>query len=96
MANLPNVVILGDYEHALRRYSDWSKVDQLCRIQMYDDPLSNESLYEAIKDADIVILVRDRIPFDAALIARLPKLKLLMFTGKRNSTLDVAALKARN
>ncbi len=96
MANLPNVVILGDYEHALRRHSDWSKVDQLCRIQMFDDPLSNESLYEAVKDADIVILVRDRIPFDAALIARLPKLKLLMFTGKRNSTLDVAALKARN
>lgn len=96
MANLPNVVILGDYEHALRHYSDWSKVDQLCHIQMYDDPLSNESLYEAIKDADIVILVRDRIPFDAALVARLPKLKLLMFTGKRNSTLDVAALKARN
>lgn len=96
MANLPNVVILADYEHALRRYSDWSKVDQLCQIQMYHHPLEGEPLYEAVKDADIVILVRDRTPFDEALIARLPKLKLLMFTGKRNSTLDIAALKTRN
>lgn len=95
MANLPNVVILGDYENALRRYSDWSKVDQLCKLQLFQDPLEGETLYQSVKDADIVILVRDRTPFDAALIARLPKLKLLMFTGKRNSTLDIAALKAR-
>lgn len=95
MANLPNVVILGDYEHALRRYSNWSKVDQLCNLQIYQDPLEGESLFQSVKDADVVILVRDRTPFDAKLIGRLPKLKLLMFTGKRNSTLDVAALKAR-
>lgn len=96
MANLPNVVILGDYEHALRRYSDWSKVNQLCHISIHHEPLSDNALYEALKDAEIVILVRDRTPFNEALINRLPKLKLLMFTGKRNATLDVAALKASN
>ncbi len=95
MANLPNVVILGDYEHALRRYSDWSKVDQLCKLQIYQEPLQGEPLYQAVKDAQVIVLVRDRTPFDAALIARLPKLRLLMFTGKRNGTLDIAALKAR-
>lgn len=95
MANLPNVVILGDYEHALRRYSNWSQVDQLCKLQIYQEPLQGEPLYQAVKDAQVIVLVRDRTPFDAALIARLPKLKLLMFTGKRNGTLDVAALKAK-
>lgn len=95
MANLPNVVILGDYERALRRYSDWSKVDQLCKLQIYQEPLQGEPLYQAVKDAQVIVLVRDRTPFDAALIARLPKLQLLMFTGKRNGTLDIAALKAR-
>jgi len=96
MANLPNVVILGDYEQALRRFSNWDRVDQGCHITTYHEPLLGEALYEAVKDADVVVIVRDRTPFNEALIARLPKLKLLMFTGKRNGTLDAAALKSRN
>jgi phosphoglycerate dehydrogenase-like enzyme len=96
MANLPNVVILGDYEHALRRFSDWGKVDSLCNIQIHHDSLEDEALYEAVKDAEVIIIVRDRIPIKEALIARLTKLKLLMFTGKRNGTLEVSALLSRN
>ena len=96
MANLPNVVILGDYEQALRRFSNWARVDQECDIAIYHEPLHGESLYEAVKAADVIVIVRDRSPFNEALIARLPKLKLLMFTGKRNGTLDVSALISRN
>lgn len=96
MANLPNVVILGDYERALRRFSNWTKVDQLCQIAIYHEPLYGEALYEAVKDADVIVLVRDRTPINEALIARLPKLKLFMFTGKRNGTLDASALISRN
>ena len=96
MANLPNVVILGDYERALRRFSNWTKVDQLCQIAIHHEPLYGEALYEAVKDADVIVLVRDRTPINEALIVRLPKLKLFMFTGKRNGTLDASALISRN
>jgi len=96
MANLPSVVILGDYEQALRRFSNWTRVDQRCHIAIYHAPLHGEALYEAVKDADVIVIVRDRIPFNEALIARLPKLKLFIFTGKRNGTLDASALIARN
>ncbi len=96
MANLPNVVILGDYERALRRFSNWDKVDRRCHITIHHEPLHGEALYEAIKDADVIVLVRDRTPFNEALIARLPKLKLFLFTGKRNGTLDAPALISRN
>lgn len=96
MANLPNVVILGDYERALRRFSNWTKVDQLCQIAIHHEPLYGEALYEAVKDADVIVLVRDRTPINEALIARLPKLKLFLFTGKRNGTLDASALISRN
>lgn len=96
MANLPNVVILGDYERALRRFSNWSKVDRDCHIAIHHEPLHDEALYEAVKDADVIVLVRDRTPFNEALIARLPKLKLFLFTGKRNGTLDTSALISRN
>ena len=96
MANLPNVVILGDYERALRRFSNWSKVDRDCHIAIHHEPLHDEALYEAVKDADVIVLVRDRTPFNEALIARLPRLKLFLFTGKRNGTLDASALISRN
>lgn len=96
MANLPSVAILGDYEQALRRFSNWDRVDQRCHIAIYHEPLHEEALYEAVKDADVIVLVRDRIPFNETLIARLPKLKLFIFTGKRNGSLDASALISRN
>ncbi|QWE18252.1 D-2-hydroxyacid dehydrogenase family protein [Polynucleobacter corsicus] len=96
MAKLPNIVILGDYERALRRFSQWDRIEQNSHLIIHHEPLRDEALYEAVKDADVIAIVRDRSPFNEAMIARLPKLKLLMFTGKRNGTLDSAALLSRN
>jgi phosphoglycerate dehydrogenase-like enzyme len=39
--------------------------------------------------------MRERTPFPAALLARLPNLRLLITTGERNRSIDVAAAKAR-
>lgn len=96
MVNLPNIVILGDYERALRRFSQWDQIEKKSNLTVHHEPLRDEALYEAVKDADVIAIVRDRSPFNEAMIAKLPKLKLLMFTGKRNGTLDSAALLARN
>ncbi len=96
MAELPHIVILGDYERALRRFSHWDKLDQQAKLTIHHEPLQNEALYEAVKDADAIAIVRDRSPFNEAMIARLPKLKFLMFTGERNGTLEAAALVSRN
>ena len=49
-----------------------------------------------MKDADAIAIVRDRSPFNEAMIARLPKLKFFMFTGERNGTLEASALISRN
>ena len=96
MASLPNIVILGDYERALARFSDWEKLEQQASLTFHHEPLRDEALYEAVKDADAIAIVRDRSPFNEAMIARLHKLKFLMFTGERNGTLDASALIARN
>ncbi|MEA9599533.1 D-2-hydroxyacid dehydrogenase family protein [Polynucleobacter sp. AP-Sanab-80-C2] len=96
MASLPNIVILGDYERALARFSDWKKLEQQASLTFHHEPQRDEALYEAVKDADAIAIVRDRSPFNEAMIARLPKLKFLMFTGERNGTLDASALIARN
>ena len=96
MTSLPNIVILGDYERALRRFSNWDVLDQKAKLTIHHEPLRDEALYEAVKDADAIAIVRDRAPFNEAMIARLPRLKFLMFTGERNGTLEASALVARN
>ncbi len=96
MASLPNIVILGDYERTLRRFSHWEKLDQQANITIHHEPLRDEALYEAVKDADAIAIVRDRSPFNEAMIARLPKLRFFMFTGERNGTLEASALISRN
>jgi len=96
MASLPSIVILGDYERALRRFSNWDALDQKANLTIHHEPLRDEALYEAVKDADAIAIVRDRAPFNEAMIARLPKLKFLMFTGERNGTLEASALVSRN
>jgi len=91
----PNIVVVGDAEQALQRLVDWVALRVLADITLHHQPLAGQALVEALKDADAVVLVRDRTPLDAALLARLPRLRYLVFTGTRNTTLDLAALAAR-
>ena len=92
----PSIVVVGDAEQALQRLGDWSAIRALADVAFHHAPLSGDALQDALKNADAVVLVRDRTPFDAALLAALPRLRYVVFTGTRNTTLDLAALKARN
>ncbi|MDO8251207.1 MAG: D-2-hydroxyacid dehydrogenase family protein [Rhodoferax sp.] len=94
-ASRPKIVVLGDAEQALRRLGDWRAIDARADVTIHHLPLRGEALVRALTDADAVVLVRDRTPFDAALLAALPRLRYLIFTGTRNTTLDLSALAAR-
>ena len=94
-ATRPRIVVLDDYERALRRLADWSEIDRLADVQVHHDPLLGDALYAALAAADAIVLLRDRTPLRADLIERLPKLRYVIFTGARNSALDAAALLAR-
>jgi phosphoglycerate dehydrogenase-like enzyme len=95
MSERKRVVVLDDYEALLRKTADWSAVDALADVAVHTERLRGEALFSAIKDADAIVVVRDRTPFKAELIAKLPKLKLFIFTGARNTQMDAAALGAR-
>ena len=89
------IVIVGDTEQALRRLGNWETIDALADVTVHHEPLHGQALVGALKNADVIVLVRDRTPFDAALLAQLPKLRYVVFTGTRNATIDLAALAAR-
>ena len=92
----PNIAVVGDAEQALRRLGNWQAIDAQADVAVHHLPLQGKALVAALKDADVAVLVRDRTPFDAVLLAQLPKLRYLIFTGNRNATLDLAAMAARN
>jgi phosphoglycerate dehydrogenase-like enzyme len=91
----PRIVVLDDYEDSLRRTADWSPVERLADVEFHTERLRGEALVEAVKDAHAIVLIRDRTPFKADLLAKMPKLELFLFTGGRNTQLDFKALAAR-
>jgi phosphoglycerate dehydrogenase-like enzyme len=95
-ATLPRIVVLDDTERALRRLGQWQAIDGAAQVTIHHQPLTGADLLAALEGADVVVLMRDRTPFTAELIAQLPKLRYLVFTGTRNARLDLAALAARH
>ena len=95
MSARPRIVVLDDYEQAMRRLADWSEIDARADVTVCHEKLTGDALVDAVADADAVAVVRDRTPFKAELLARLPKLRYLVFTGARNTQLDAKAFAAR-
>jgi len=91
----PRIVVLDDYEDSLRRTADWKPVEARADVAVHTKRLRADALMKAIADADAIVVVRDRTPFKADLIAKLPKLKCFVFTGARNTQLDMEAMRAR-
>jgi phosphoglycerate dehydrogenase-like enzyme len=92
----PQIVVFGDLERALYRLGNWHAIEAVADICFYHQHLEGADLLAAAEQADALVLVRDRTPLDAATIARLPKLRFVVFTGSRNATLDLAALAERS
>ncbi len=91
----PHIVVLDDYERALRRLADWSGIEARASVVMHHDKMRGEPLLKAIRDADVIVTVRDRTPFKADLLAHCPRLRYFVFTGGRNTQLDMAAFSGR-
>jgi phosphoglycerate dehydrogenase-like enzyme len=84
--------VLDDYQDAARRFGDWRKLAGKVELRVMTDHIDDRAeLVAALADAEIVIAMRERTPFDRALFERLPKLKLLVTTGMKNAAIDLKA-----
>jgi phosphoglycerate dehydrogenase-like enzyme len=92
----PRCVILDDYQNVALKLADWSAVASDLDIEVLNTPLPDQRrTIEALHEAEIVCLMRERTPFPRAVIEALPKLKLIVTTGMRNAAIDVAAAQER-
>jgi phosphoglycerate dehydrogenase-like enzyme len=89
--------ILDDYQNVSMALADWSQVSKDVEVKVFNAPIGdNEKVVAALQDFDIVVMMRERTPFLRPVIERLSKLKLLITTGARNLSIDLAAAKERN
>ena len=89
-------VILDDYQNAALSMADWSVLQDRVEVRTLSRYFSDQNqLVDEIKDSEIVIIMRERTPFTAELLAKLPKLKLLITSGMRNASIDLKAATAQ-
>jgi phosphoglycerate dehydrogenase-like enzyme len=89
------IAILDDYQSAALSLADWSRLQQDHKVVAFKERLPDmDAVARALADFEIVGIMRERTPFPRALFERLPRLKLLVTTGKRNASIDLEAAKA--
>ncbi|WP_270933358.1 NAD(P)-dependent oxidoreductase [Falsiroseomonas oryzae] len=92
----PRVAVIDDWQRVARASADWTALEARAEVLFLHDAFADEdAAAAALASFDIVMSMRERTPFPASLIARLPRLRMLSVTGARNRSVDVAALAAR-
>lgn len=85
-------LILDDYQNVALSLAGWQALAPQVECRALTEHISDEdTLVAQLQDAEIVVIMRERTPFSAALFARLPKLRLLITSGMRNASVDLAA-----
>jgi phosphoglycerate dehydrogenase-like enzyme len=89
------IALLDDYQGVALACADWSGLLPAAEITVFRDTLTDpDALVARLKDFEILGIMRERTPIPRSLLERLPNLKLLVTTGHRNDSVDVAAARA--
>ena len=74
--------------HRLRCYALIAGHD----VTRYREPAQNlDHLVERLREAEVIVGIRERVNFSRALLERLPSLKLIALVGRTSSVIDLAA-----
>lgn len=90
-----NIVILDDYQDAVRKLACAAKLEAYPAKVYTNTVKGTGQLSIRLKDADIIVLIRERTHLSRQLIEKLPKLKLIVQTGRIGSHVDIAACTER-
>ena len=86
-----HIIIPDDYQDAVRHLDSFRKLAGQ-DVTIYNDHMTDvDTLARRFHAGDVLVLIRERTPITAALLERLPKLKLICQTGRGTPHIDVAA-----
>ena len=86
-----NIIILDDYQDAVRKLKCAAKLEPLNAKVFTNTVKGIGQLSVRLRDADVLVLIRERTHFPKALLEKLPKLKLISQTGRVGPHIDVEA-----
>ncbi|MDP9528639.1 D-2-hydroxyacid dehydrogenase family protein [Pseudomonas protegens] len=89
------IAVIDDWQDVAREVVDWSVLQGIGQVSfLHDYPGDRELLVQRLLPFQVICVMRERTLFDAALLQRLPQLKLLLTGGMRNAAIDLEAAKA--
>jgi D-3-phosphoglycerate dehydrogenase len=86
-----NIIILDDYQDAVRKLPCAAKLDGLSAKVFTNTVKGIGQLAVRLRDAEALVLIRERTHFPRALLEKLPKLRLICQTGPVGSHIDLDA-----
>lgn len=90
------IAVIDDFQSVAASSADWASLGPDCEIRYFHDHLADEdALVARLAGFDAIVAMRERTPFPASLLARLPALRLLVATGMFHQTIDFEAARAR-
>jgi phosphoglycerate dehydrogenase-like enzyme len=90
------VAILDDYQNLALAMADWSSVAGRAQITVFNDHVADpDAVVERLLPFDVVCVMRERTPLPREVIERLPQLKLIASTGRRNASIDMVTAEER-
>jgi phosphoglycerate dehydrogenase-like enzyme len=86
------IAVLDDYQQVALKYADWANIQQQAQLDIYTDHIADDTaVIQRLKPYHILCVMRERTPLTKERLAKLPNLKLIISTGKRNASIDVTA-----
>jgi D-3-phosphoglycerate dehydrogenase len=86
-----NIIILDDYQDAVRKLPCAAKLEHLNAKVFTNTVKGIGQLAVRLRDAEILVLIRERTHLPRALLERLPKLRMIAQTGRIGSHIDLKA-----
>lgn len=88
---MTRIAILDDYKDVARDAADWASLPGADVTVFTDHIADQDALAGALAPFEVIVIMRERTAFPKSLLDRLPKLGLLVTTGMRNLSVDMAA-----
>ncbi|MEK9952247.1 MAG: D-2-hydroxyacid dehydrogenase family protein [Curvibacter sp.] len=86
-----NIVILDDYQDVVRKLDCAAKLADYS-LKVYTNTVKGlGQLSVRLRDADVLVLIRERTPITRQLLEKLPRLRLIAQTGRIGNHIDLAA-----
>ena len=84
-----NIIILDDYQDAVRKLRCATMLEQLNAKVFTNTVKGIGQLSVRLRDAEVLVLIRERTHFPRALLEKLPRLRLIVQTGRVGSHIDI-------